>query len=161
MIFVTTGTQEPFDRLVAFIDQWSQTIDEELVVQATVKAYQPKYIKLTPFIEPELFERYFNTARLIIGHAGMGTIISSLVALKVLIVIPRSAAKGEHRNEHQMATAKKMDELNYVRVAFNIEELRILLEELFDKETIQPLCKLRPFADETLITSLKRDLNLN
>ncbi|RXG26001.1 glycosyltransferase [Leeuwenhoekiella marinoflava] len=161
MIFVTTGTQEPFDRLVAFIDQWSQTIDEELIVQATVKEYQPKYIKLTPFIEPEDFNTYFSIARFIIGHAGMGTIISSLVASKVLIVVPRLVAKGEHRNEHQLATARKMNELNYVRVAFTIEELSLLLNKLLTQEAIQPLCKLQPFAENTLISSLRTDLNLN
>jgi len=160
MIFVTTGTQEPFDRLVAFIDAWSRSVDEELIVQATVKEYQPQHIKLTPFLDPQRFNTYFKQARFIISHAGMGTIISSLKEEKVVIVIPRLVAKGEHRNDHQMATAKKMKALGYVRVAFTLEELRDMLKDLQKQEALLPLCKIKPYAEASLIASLRHDMNL-
>ena len=61
---------------------------------------------------------------MIVAHAGMGTIISAMQHQKPIIIFPRIAALGEHRNEHQMATAKKMKELGYVHVAFNEKELK-------------------------------------
>ena len=79
------------------------------------------------FIAPDEFNNIFDKARLIISHAGMGTILSALQKGKPIIVFPRIAAMGEHRNEHQMATARKFKELGSVNVAMNEEELKAML----------------------------------
>lgn len=52
------------------------------------------------------FDKLCHDARLIVAHAGMGTIISAMTKGKPIIVFPRIAALGEHRNEHQLATSK-------------------------------------------------------
>ena len=66
-------------------------------------------------------------ASLIISHAGMGTILSALQKDKPIIVFPRIAALGEHRNEHQLATARKLKEMRTISVAMNEKELTDLL----------------------------------
>jgi UDP-N-acetylglucosamine transferase subunit ALG13 len=57
----------------------------------------------------------------------MGTILSALQKNKPIIVFPRIAAMGEHRNEHQLATAHKFKETGTVNVAMNEEELTAML----------------------------------
>jgi UDP-N-acetylglucosamine transferase subunit ALG13 len=57
----------------------------------------------------------------------MGTILSALQKDKPIIVFPRIAALGEHRNEHQLATARKFKEMRTVNVAMNEEELTSML----------------------------------
>ena len=76
------------------------------------------------FLAPDEFDKLCHDARLIVAHAGMGTIISAMTKGKPIIVFPRIAALGEHRNEHQLATSKKMKELGYAYVANNKEELK-------------------------------------
>ncbi len=151
MIFATIGTQAPFDRFVKIIDELAVDIEEEIVVQAFRDKYEPKNVKVVDFLPPDEFNKLFSTARLIIAHAGMGTIISAMQQSKPIIVFPRIAALGEHRNEHQMATAKQMERMNYVYVAYDDVQLRNLL---FQTE-LMPLHQLGDYASQSLIDSLR------
>jgi UDP-N-acetylglucosamine transferase subunit ALG13 len=81
----------------------------------------------------------------------MGTIISALVRQKPIIIFPRIASLGEHRNEHQLATAEKMKALGYVYVAQNADELK----DLILKKDLVPLHKIKDYASESLINELK------
>ena len=151
MIFCTIGTQAPFDRFLKIIDEMAPELDgEEIIVQAFHDKYKPKNVKVMQMLAPDEFERIFSSARLIVGHAGMGTIISALTQDKPIVVFPRIAALGEHRNEHQLATAKKMNELGYVYVANDYEELR----EYVLNPQLKPLHKLGMYASKSLINDL-------
>lgn len=127
MIFVTIGTQLPFDRLIRIIDKLAPQLDEEIVAQVYKCGFSPQNIKTVDFLAPDEFNVLFDKARLIISHAGMGTILSALQKEKPIIVFPRIAALGEHRNEHQLATARKFKEMGTVNVAMNEEELTSML----------------------------------
>ncbi len=150
MIFVTIGTQAPFDRFIKIIDEIAENLNEEVIAQTYRSQYQAKNIKTVDFLEPDKFNKLFKEARIIVAHAGMGTIISAMQQQKPIIVFPRIAALGEHRNEHQMATARKMKELGYVHVAFNEKELKNLLLS----KNITCLHKLSDSASQSLIDSL-------
>ncbi len=150
MIFVTTGTQAPFDRFIKAVDEIAKDIQEDIVVQAFKSEYQPMHIQTLDFMPPDEFNRVFNEARLIISHAGMGTIISAMQKNKPIIVFPRLASLGEHRNDHQMATAMKMNELGYVYVAYDAKQLRDLLQNV----ELRPLHTLGDSASPELIQSI-------
>lgn len=156
MIFVTIGTQFPFDRLIEMLDRIAPELDEEIYAQVLKGKYKPKHIKTLDFIEPDEFEEVFVQARLVVAHAGMGTILSSLRRSKPLIIFPRIAALGEHRNEHQRATALMIKEKNYAYVATNEKELRELLHM-----DLRPLKKIGEFASESLVKSLKDFIDFN
>ena len=127
MIFATIGTQAPFDRFVKMLDELCANFDEEVIVQTINSEYKPKNIKCVDFLTPDIFAEYFSKARLVISHAGMGTILSALQQDKPIIVVPRLASLGEHRNDHQMATAMRMNELGYVYVAYDKKQLECLM----------------------------------
>ena len=65
-----------------------------------------------------------------IAHAGMGSIITALELGKPIMVMPRRASLGEHRNDHQVATAKRFAEQGRIMVAFNEKELVDKLDQL-------------------------------
>ena len=150
MIFCTIGTQAPFDRFVRIVDEVAAHLDEEIIAQVYKSEYRAQHIKTVDFLPPDEFNALFDKARLIVAHAGMGTIISAMRKHKPIIIFPRIAALGEHRNEHQLATARKMKELGYVYVANNAEELK----ELLMKPDLKPLHKLGEFASQSLIDEL-------
>jgi UDP-N-acetylglucosamine transferase subunit ALG13 len=127
MIFVTIGTQLPFDRLIKIIDELAPQLNEEVIAQVYQCGFTPQNIKTVDFLAPDEFNTLFDKARLIISHAGMGTILSALQKDKPIIVFPRIAALGEHRNEHQLATARKFKEMRTDNVAMNEEELTSML----------------------------------
>jgi UDP-N-acetylglucosamine transferase subunit ALG13 len=151
MIFVTIGTQAPFDRFIKIIDEVAPQINEEIVAQVYKCGFTPKNIKTVDFLAPDEFNNLFDKADLIISHAGMGTILSALQKHKPIIIFPRIAALGEHRNEHQLATAEKFKELGSVYVAMNEQELK----ELMLRKDLVPLHEIGAEASESLIQSLE------
>ena len=160
MIFVTTGTQIPFDRLIRAIDEiYPYLGDVELIVQVAESVYKAENFKIQEFIAPKEFDDYFDRAELIISHAGMGTIISAFVKNKPILVMPRLAKYGEHRNDHQLATATRFDELGYINVAYTEEELKEKLKSL-QRTPLKPLFNIDDYASKELITSLQSFINL-
>ncbi|MCH5245066.1 MAG: glycosyl transferase family 28 [Muribaculaceae bacterium] len=127
MIFVTVGTQAPFDRLIEAIDSIAPSINEKIIAQTLKGKYIPRHIEVVDFVSPDVFAEYFNNASVVVSHAGMGTIISALTSCKPLIIFPRKAALEEHRNEHQAATARRLGELQLVNVATDASSLAAFL----------------------------------
>lgn len=155
MIFVTVGTQEPFDRLISAIDNIAPKLKGvNIVAQVARSNYKAENIKTVEFVSPATFNTYFSQANLIIGHAGMGTIISALEQEKPIIVLPRLAKLREHRNDHQLATAMAFEKLRFIHVSYNEKELKDRMEELWFTE-LKQLHKLGKYASPELISSLQ------
>jgi len=160
MIFVTTGTQIPFDRLIKAIDDvYPYLGDVEIIVQVAQSSYKVENFTCHEFIPPKEFDDYFNRADLIIAHAGMGTIISAFVKNKPILVMPRLAKYGEHRNDHQLATATRFDELGYIHVAYDENELKEKIKNL-QKTPLKSLFNVNDYASTELIGSLRSFINL-
>lgn len=151
MILATIGTQAPFDRFVKMLDELCEGMDEEVIVQTIKSEYVPKNVKCVDFLPPDVFAQCFNKARMVIAHAGMGTILSALKQDKPIIVVPRLASLKEHRNDHQMATAMRMNELGYVYVAYDKKQLK----DLIMQKDLKPLKHIGNQASESLEKSLK------
>lgn len=125
MIFVTVGTQEPFDRLIRAVDDWcSRGGDREAFGQISAHgSYRPRHFEAEASIEPERFRELATSCELMVGHAGMGTIIVALSHCTPLLVVPRKASLGEHRNEHQLATARRFADRETISVEYDETKL--------------------------------------
>lgn len=152
MIFVTVGTQLPFDRLIAAVDGWAAvTGARDVFAQIGPGAYVPQHVEARDFIPPEECRRRMEQADAIVAHAGMGTIISALQLGKPIVVMPRRAALGEHRNDHQLATARRFRELDRVLVAEDAGELTACLSQV---AALSPAERISPYASPQLIDAL-------
>lgn len=153
MIFVTVGTDQPFDRMVKVVDSWAaEHCRSDFFAQIGEGGWEPKCMPFSQFLSPPDFQKRFGQARVIIAHAGMGTILSALNHGKPILVMPKLASLGEHRNEHQLATARRMMSLGNVAVAFDEAELREKLDQL---ETLIPHERIHPVATGPLIHCLR------
>ena len=109
MIFVTVGTQGPFDRLIRIVDSWAQSRGRtDIYAQIGKSRFKPAHIAATDFMSPADVREKIEAASLIVSHAGMGTIITALELGKPIIVLPRRGDLKEHRNDHQIATAGQL-----------------------------------------------------
>lgn len=129
MIFVSTGTQFPFDRLLEMVDNIAGNLGEEVVAQAMPDKYVPRHIKQLDLIPAKEFEDYVKRSRVIVAHAGMGIIITAMRLGKPILVLPRLARLGEHRNDHQISTANHLEQMGYVTVIKDAEDLRRYLAD--------------------------------
>ena len=125
MIFLTVGTQYfGFERLVKEMDEISGKIDEEVVAQIGSTKYKPKNMKYFTFIEEEekILELY-KKARIIISHAGAGTILTVLWYKKPAIIVPRLKEFNEHIDNHQLELAEVLKKEGKAIIVYNIENL--------------------------------------
>jgi len=156
MIFVTVGTQLPFERLVRGVDQWASNNNEEVRAQIGKSEYIPKKLTWKDFIEPKKYEQEFFKASLIIAHAGTGVIMKALQQEKPIIVMPRQEKYQEHRNDHQVATVMRFQDTPGVYVAWDVEKLNYWLER---KEELKGGYKIEPYASGLLIETLREFIN--
>ena len=126
MIFLTVGTQFPFDRLVRAVDDiiGENLIKETIFGQIGTGAYRPANFEAVASMEKREFDEHISRASGIIGHAGMGTISMALNNRKPLLAMPRLKRYGEVVNDHQVGIAEKFSQLGHILAAFDIEDLR-------------------------------------
>lgn len=126
MILVTLGTQDKsFKRLLKQIDKEIENgnIKEEVIVQAGHTKYTSKNMKIFDFLPPEEFSKLFDKARLLITHAGIGTILGALKKGKTVIVVPRLKKHKEHTNDHQLEILKQFDKYGYIIPIYELNKL--------------------------------------
>lgn len=133
MIFVTVGTQLPFERLIRGMDAWAeQHGDETVIAQVGMTKYRPRHMEVTEKLDPTRYQEYFENARLVVSHVGMGTIISGLERAKQLVLMPRLASLGEHRNDHQVGTAKKFQHFDNIHIVESPAEMHTAIDRLLE-----------------------------
>lgn len=135
MIFVTVGAQMPFDRLISTVDEWAGRVSTEIFAQIGPTKLRPRHIQWIRFLEPAGFLSHIDSADLLVAHAGMGSIITALEHSKPLLIMPRRGDLGETRNDHQVATARRFQELGLVHVAYDEHELTDKLDRLASRAT--------------------------
>ncbi len=129
MIIVTVGMQLGFDRLIAAMDALAPTLGMKVIAQTGKGSYQPHNMEARVKIAPAEFEALLGEARLIVAHAGIGTVLTAARCAKPIVLMPRRADLGEHRNDHQLATVAKLAGRPGILVAANESELPARIAE--------------------------------
>ena len=134
MIFITLGTQDKhFDRLLNAV--YKLETDEKIVAQigsTEFKSSKPEEkFEIHKFLSNEEFEKYMDEARVVITHAGVGTIVYGLKKHKKMIVAARLKKYGEHVNDHQLQILQTFASEGYIIPLENFDDLPKLLEMEF------------------------------
>jgi UDP-N-acetylglucosamine transferase subunit ALG13 len=157
LIFLTVGTQLPFDRLVRALDDFAAARGMRdifgQIADPGPQGYRPKNFPFVANITPAEFEQRCREAQLIVAHAGMGSLITAMTFGKPILVMPRRGDLGEHRNDHQVATAAKLGSRPGVAVAADAAELAAKLEAMLAEPGGQGA--LPPFAEPRLIEAVR------
>lgn len=129
MILVTLGTQkEPFTRLLDYIE--NSNIEEEIIVQNGHTLYESKKMKLINFTTYNEMEEYIKNARVIITHAGTGSVLTPLKKGKKIIVCARQKKYEEHIDDHQLELVEVFKDGGYVLELNENNSLDDLLQEI-------------------------------
>lgn len=133
MIFVTVGSQLPFDRMVAQVDAWAATHAEvEIFGQVGDTETPPRHFESVSTMPPEEYQQRFAEADLIVGHAGMGTIIAALELRKPLLMLARLGSLKESRNDNQVGTARHFKEFSSIEVVESELEIPARLSAMLE-----------------------------
>lgn len=109
MIFVTVGTQLPFPRLITELKKTKIINKTKIVAQTASPNEVIEGIESYGFLAPNIYIEHFKAADFIISHAGIGSILTAKKYNKPILIMPRRANLNEHRNNHQVATARALE----------------------------------------------------
>ena len=150
--------QMPFDRLCKAVDEWAgKNGREDVFMQIGVTDWRPSHVDFTTKIAPSDFNNQISQAQLLVIHAGIGSIVSAIECGKPILVMPRQMKLRETRNDHQIATAKRIKGLDGIAVAMDEHELVDKLNDINLSATREPLAtsaspdllnKIRTFIHE-------------
>ena len=130
MIFVTVGTHEqPFNRLVQYMDEWALEHDEDVVIQTGFSTYEPKHCQWSKLYPYKTMTEMVDKARIVITHGGPSSFIIPLQIGKIPVVVPRMCEFGEHVNNHQVEFCNEVSRRNgNILVVEDVNQLGIMLD---------------------------------
>lgn len=155
MIFAVAGTQLPFPRMMNALDDIAGRTGLRIVVQSADPHFTPRNVETVPFMSGVKFDETVIDCRVIVAHAGIGVMMTAETHGKPLIIMPRRADLGEHRNDHQEATARRFADVPGITVVHTAEEL----EETLREPDLQPVTLASTPRREALIAAVTKALD--
>ncbi len=129
MIFVTVGTMHlDFARLIRKMDDIAQLTGERVVIQTGLAATVPTAAEHFTFRPRDEVQSLVAQSRLVVTHAGIGSVIDALNAKRPLVVVPRLSRFREHNNDHQLDLAHAVERRGWGRMVLDIDDLDALCE---------------------------------
>lgn len=129
LIFVTVGGMRAFERLIREMDRIAGKVDEKVVMQIGSTNYEAKNCDYFRFMSVNEIEELYAGARVVVCHAGIGSILTAVKYNKPLILVPRMKRYGEHIDDHQLEIAREMESLG-VTVVYDISNLESAVENV-------------------------------
>jgi UDP-N-acetylglucosamine transferase subunit ALG13 len=133
MIFVTVGTSRwPFDRLVWAAGKLGTS--EPVFAQCGATLLRPQSVECVDRLTPAECEQLVREARVVVTHAGIGSIASCIQHGRRPVVVPRLRALGESIDDHQLPFARRLADLELVTI---IEDVTLLQDVIASAKTRQ------------------------
>ena len=119
MIFVTIGSMFPFDRMIRAMDAWAaaEGRGEEILAQIGAGDYEPRHMTWVRKLDRRTYAETIRRSRLVVAHAGVGSIVTAGELRRPIVVLPRRAHLGEHTSDHQVETVGWLRAKSWVHVA--------------------------------------------
>jgi UDP-N-acetylglucosamine transferase subunit ALG13 len=154
--FVTVGNAtQPFDRLLEAVRSASHLLPAPIYVQYGAAKFEAPGLDAVAFMGMERFDTEIASARLVITHAGAGSLIHALDRGHVPIVMPREARFGEHVDDHQVELARTLAERGRVIVVRSAEELSAAIGRALELERSSAAAGAQPHLVELVSARLE------
>jgi UDP-N-acetylglucosamine transferase subunit ALG13 len=128
VIVATLGTNEqPFDRLVRAIAQLEP--GEPMLVQYGSSQEPHGYGEWIDFLSFDELAEHMRAARVVICHAGVGSIMLARRCGKRPIVVPRRLHLGEAVDDHQLPVARRLEAAGFVTLVEDERDLPAAVRE--------------------------------
>ncbi len=126
MIYVTVGNDfRPFDRLLRKMDEIASSLPEPVLIQRGYSTYTPRNAPSFDFVSMDAAAEHILKSRLVVSHAGIGTIILCRQYGIPLLILPRRKTFGEHMNDHQLEIARALEKKETEQIYVVYEEERM------------------------------------
>ena len=130
LVMLVVGTDHhPFDRAVAWVDDWGvANADRARVVIQYGTSRPPDHAEGHDLLPVAELEALMAEAVAVVCHGGPGTIMGARGAGLVPICLPRQSGLGEHVDHHLRRFARRAAQAGQVHLASSADELATLLD---------------------------------
>lgn len=129
--FVTVGNAlQPFSRLLDAVGAIAGTLPQPVLVQHGHTPFHNSHCDAVAFMAMTRFEHAMSTSRLVITHAGAGSMIHALQAGRKPVVMPRQQEFGEHIDNHQSELAGAFASIGRIVMVTDPAQLAAAVQEL-------------------------------
>jgi UDP-N-acetylglucosamine transferase subunit ALG13 len=156
-IFVSVGTS-PFERLIKYVDEIAKILNYKIIVQKGRTKYTPKNIDYIEFTKNENFVQLLKKAKIIISHAGAGSIILSLKNNDNFIFVPRLKKFHEANDNHQIEICQILKQYEIAEYVLNLNDLTTLIDIKMNKNKMKSN-KINISLNNLLIDNIQKYLN--
>jgi UDP-N-acetylglucosamine transferase subunit ALG13 len=134
MVFVTVGNAHDGSmRLLNAVEALAASgffAEEPVVMQSGNNPdFHPVRCQCRPFLSMDEFQQHIRDARVVICHAGAGTLSSVLRTGKTPVVIPRRVKYNEIVDDHQVELLEAFVKRGLVVAAPEVEDLPAAIQE--------------------------------
>jgi UDP-N-acetylglucosamine transferase subunit ALG13 len=142
----------PFERMIHVMDEWASShTDEEVLAQIGGGHYEPRYMRWQRIYGPDEYKSIVQSCRILVAHAGTGSAFTASEYGKPVVLIPRRAAQKEHTTDHQLDTAKWLEDKPGIFIAWTDSDIAPQIERAGQAsgnlQSRIPLIAPQPFLD--------------
>ena len=121
MILVTVGMHnQPFDRLIKTADEMATLVDESIIIQRGSSDFTPTFCTYFDFTDAAQMQILLSESRVMVSHAGAGSILNALRAGKPAVIVPRLKRFQEVFDDHQLELAEALAQQRKIVVVTNL-----------------------------------------
>jgi UDP-N-acetylglucosamine transferase subunit ALG13 len=125
----------PFDRMIRMMDHWTkQHPGQEVFAQIGGGCYEPKHMPWRRILAPNEYKQIVRSCRLMVAHAGTGSVFTASEFKIPIVLIPRRAANKEHTTDHQVDTAKWLEGKSGIFIVWSDDELALVIKRAREGE---------------------------
>jgi heparosan-N-sulfate-glucuronate 5-epimerase len=129
VIFATVGTHgDGFPRMLEALETLGD--GDELVVQYGHGTPPRNATRAEAFLPFGAMAELFDSADVVITHAGVGSILLASRAGHVPVIVPRLARLGEHVDDHQVELTRALEQRGGVLVCWEGDDLAALVAQV-------------------------------
>jgi len=123
--FISVGNAvQPFPRIFDIVESVADILPEPVLIQHGNTVYNNPRFECVDFIDMDTFSAMVEEAKVIIIHAGAGSVMHAIHAGKKPIVVPRLSENSEHIDNHQLEFASALAEEGKIYIASDATSLK-------------------------------------
>ena len=125
MIFVSVGMMNiAFHRLLSKMNELAPSLDEEVVMQVGFSDEHYPNVRYQKFFDADEMKSLYDSASVIVCHAGVGTILNGLERNIPVVMVPRKADLKEVSTDHQFMIADQIEAMGRGIKVIDVENLK-------------------------------------
>jgi len=133
------------------MDEIASQTEEPVVMQIGTSKIIPRNCEFARFYSSEAFEGYISRSRVVVAHAGIGTILAAIRGGRPLVCLPRRREFRELWDDHQLEMCRTIAAAGTLRF---VEDENDLTLQVLEEATVPRISNTRGRLPNAILSDL-------